>query len=205
MAVLSALFATVLLMGLGLSVALIGTTESTLAAQDRAARALRQASLAAAHLAIADLRLRPSWSAVLTAGSIAPLSAAPGTTVPASLTPSSPWDGSVLDLVQMTADVQAAADTGGGDPQAWRLFASGRLDALVPDARAGPWYIAVWVADDLADHDGDPSIDSNGIISLRAVAFGPRQARVTTVVSVGKTPVPGGPDRVRVLTVRPLA
>ena len=203
MAVLTALFATVLLMGLGLSIALIGSTEATLGAQDAAARALRHASLAGVHLAVADLRLQPSWSVVLAPGPVMPLSRAPGRAIPATLAPPAPWNGSPLDLVVMTADVQAAADTRIGDPQAWRLFEAGSLDALVPGVAAGPWYLAVWVADDGADGDGDPSIDSNGVICLRAVAFGPRDARVATAVSVAKTVVAGAPDGVRILTVRP--
>jgi hypothetical protein len=204
MAVLTVLFATVLLMGIGLSVALIGTSEATLAADDRAARTLREASLAGVHLAVADLRLRPSWSAVLSPGT-APFSANPGRAFVPDLTPLAPWDGSRLDLVAMTADVQAAADTGVGDPQAWRLFECGWLDALVPGAGAGPWYVAVWVADDTADGDGNPSTDANGVVLLRGVAYGPRGARVATVVSVMKTVVAGEPDRVRILTVRPVS
>jgi hypothetical protein len=202
MAILTALLATALLMGLGLSVALMGTSEATLAADDRAARALREASLAAVHLAVADLRLTPSWSAVLAPG-VAPWSAVPGRAMVADVTPAAPWDGSPLPLVSMTADVQAAADTESGDRQVWRLFESGPLEALVPGIAAGPWFLAVWVADDHADGDADPLVDANGILSIRAEAWGPRGARVATMVSVMKTVVAGGPDRVRILTVRP--
>lgn len=205
MAVLTALFATMLLMGLGLSIALIGTTEAALAAHDRTARALREASLAAAHLAIADLRAQLSWSAVLAAGSVSPLSAAPGRVMDASLSPPAPWGGAPLDLRVLTADVQGAADTGVGDPQVWRLFECGSLQALVPGVAAGPWYLGVWVADDGADGDGDPVTDSNGILAVRAIAYGPRDARVATAVSLMKTPIAGGPDRVRILTIRPVS
>ena len=203
MAVVMALFATVLLSGLGLSIVLVGTTEATLAADDRAARALREASLAAAHLAVSDLRAQPSWSAVLSAGSPAPFSAAPGRAIGTSARPPAPWDGSSLDLEAMTADVQASADTGGGDAQAWRLFECASLGELIPGGGAGPWYVAVWVADDRADGDGDPAVDTNGILSVRAAAYGPRSARAVTVVSVMKTVVAGEPDQVRILTIRP--
>jgi len=203
MAVLMALFATVLLMGLGLSIVLVGTTEATLAADDRAARALREASLAAVHVAVADLRAQPSWSAILAAGPVAPFSAAPGRSIGTSAAPPAPWGGSPLDLQAMTADVEASADTGAGDAQVWRLFECGSLDQLVPGSAAGSWYVAVWVADDRADEDEDPAVDANGVIALRAVAYGPRGARVATVVSVLKTAVAGQPDRVRVLTIRP--
>lgn len=203
MAVLAALFATMLLMGLGVSVVLLGTTEATLAAHDRAGRAVREAALAAAHLAVADLRVQASWSAVLAPGSVLERSAVPGRAVDPSLTPLPAWGGPPLDLRALTADVQAAADTGVGDPQVWRLYESGSLQSLVPALVPGPWYLAVWVADDGADGDGDPLSDANGILAIRAVAFGPRGERVTTAVSVRKTAAPGGPDRVRILTIRP--
>jgi len=203
MALLTTLFATALLMGLGLSIALVGTMEAVLGAHDRHARALREASLAGAHLAIADLRARPSWSAVLAAGPTPPFAAVPGRAIDSSVPPVAPWGGAPLDLQALTADVQAAADTGSGDPQAWRIFESGRLDRLLPGSAPGPWYLVVWVADDWADGDSDPSADTNGIIVVRAVAFGPGGSAMTTVVSMMKTTVAGGPDRVRVLTIRP--
>ena len=203
MALLTAVFATALLMGMGLSIALSGMTEASLAGHDRAGRALREASLAAAHLAIVDLRAQPSWSAVLAGGGVPPLSAAPGRALDSTLTPTSPFGGPPLDLAAITADVQAAADTGSGDPQVWRLFESGRFDVLVPGASQAPWYVAAWVADDWADLDGDPSVDANGIVVVRGVAFGPAGASVTTVVSLRKTTVDGDPDRVQILAIRP--
>ena len=204
MAVLSALFATVLLMGLGVSIVLLGTTEATLAAHDRIARTLREASLAVMHLAVVDLRAQPSWSVVLAEG-IAPVSGAPGRAVDTSLTPPAPWGGPPLDLRQLTADVEAAANTGIGDAQAWRLYEYASLSQLAGVDAASPCYVAVWVADDPADGDGDPAIDTNGILAIRALALGPGNARSTTMVSIRKTRVPGGPDLVRVLTIRPLS
>jgi hypothetical protein len=202
MALLTTLFATALLMGLGLSIVLVGTMEFVLGAHDRNARALREASLAAAHLAIADLRAQPSWSAVLAEGSMPPFAAVPGRAIDPSASPVAPWGGAALDLLALTADVRVAANTGNGDPQVWRIFESARLDRLLPGAAAGPWYLVVWVADDWADGDGDPAADTNGILAIRAVAFGPGGSAMTTVVSLMKTTVAGTPDRVRVLTIR---
>jgi hypothetical protein len=201
MAVLSALLATVLLMGLGVAIVLLGTTEATLAAHDRTARSLREASLGVMHLAVADLRAQPSWSGVLAEG-IAPVSALPGRARDGSLTPAAPWGGPPLDLRQVTADVAAAADTGIGDAQVWRLYEFARLPDVAGDG-ASPWYVAAWVADDAADGDGDPSIDTNGILAIRALALGPANAKAATAVSVRKTSHPGGPDVVRILTIRP--
>jgi hypothetical protein len=204
MAVLSALFATVLLMGLGVSIVLLGTTEATLAAHDRTARMLREASLAAAHLAVLDLRAQPSWSVVLAPG-IDVVSAVPGRATDATLTPAAPWGGATLDLRQLTADVEGAADTVIGDAQVWRLYEFASLSELLGADAASPCYVAAWVADDAADGDGDPSIDSNGILAVRAVAYGRGNAQATTSVSIGKTFVAAGPDQVRVLTIRPLS
>lgn len=202
MALLSALIATVLLMGLGVSIVLIGTVEGVLAAHDRAARALREASLAGAHLAIADLRVQPSWSAVLAAG-IGPVSAAPGRAIDTSLTPAAPWGGSSLDLRQLTVEAASAADTGSGDPQLWRLYECGSLPGLVPGTAGTPFYLAVWVADDPADGDADPLVDANGILAVRAAAYGPGNGMAVIAVSLRKTGSPAGPAEVRVLTIRP--
>lgn len=202
MAVLSAILGATLLMGLGVSIVLLGTSEAVLAAHDRTARALREASMAAAHLTVADLRRQPSWSAVLTAG-MPPLSAAPGRAVDVSLTPAAPWGGPALDLRQLTVDVEAAADTGSGDPQVWRLYEFESLSAVVPDGSVSAIYLAAWVADDLADGDGDPLTDRNGILTVRAMALGPGGTRAVTGVSIRKTAVSGGPDEVRILTIRP--
>ena len=202
MAVLSATLASVLLMGLGLSIVLMGTTEGVLAAHDRAGRALREASLAAVHLAVADLRRQPSWSAALAAGA-APLSAAPGRAMDTSLTPAAPWGGATLDLRQLTVAVAAAADTGSGDPQLWRLYQSGSLSELILGGPGGTAYIAAWVADDPADGDGDPLVDANGILAVRGVAYGPSGGMAVTAVSIRKTAPPAGPEEVRVLTFRP--
>ena len=202
MALLSALIATVLLMGLGVSIVLIGTLEGVLAAHDRGVRALREASLAGAHLAMADLRLQPSWSAVLAPGA-GPLSAVPGRAIDPTLTPAAPWGGASLDLRQLTVEAASAADTGNGDPQLWRLYECGSLPELVAGTAGTPLYLAVWVADDPADGDADPLVDANGILAVRAAAFGPGNGMAVTAVSVRKTGRPAGPAEVRILTIRP--
>jgi hypothetical protein len=106
-------------------------------------------------------------------------------------------------LRHLTADVEAAADMGVGDAQVWRLYEYASLSQLAGSDAGSPCYVAAWVADDPADGDGDPSIDANGILAIRAVAVGPGNTRATTVVSIRKIRVPGGPDQVRILTIRP--
>jgi hypothetical protein len=211
MALLTALFATALLLGLGLSIVLLGSAETTLASHDRDARALAYASKAAIAVAAADLRARPSWSALLAPGVVSEASASPGRFVDATLAPAAPWYGDPLDLRALTVRLQADSDAVtslGGDAPIWRLFEYGSLASLVPEASASvsarnPYYLVVWVADDRGDGDGSPAADSNGIIVVRAVAYGPGEAKSITEISMSRQAVPGSPDLVRILTIRP--
>jgi hypothetical protein len=195
MALLTALFATVLLMGLGLSILLLGSGETALAAQDRDARSLAYASRAASAVAIADLRDLPSWAALSAPGAVPELSAQLGRFVDTSLTPTVPWSGPRLDLraltVRLQAETDAAAPAGASAP-AWRLFEYGAMATLMPQGGArSPAYLAVWVADDA------------GVIVTRAVAYGPGEGRSITEVSVARETGPDPPARLRILTVRP--
>lgn len=61
----------------------------------------------------------------------------------------------------------------------WRLFAYGPMQQLAAFARAEPCYLAVWVADDWREQDGDPLTDEadeqrpgHGIVRVHAEAFG---------------------------------
>jgi hypothetical protein len=182
MAVVTALLATLLLTALGVSIALLGIEESMLSLHERTAWALRHAASAGAQLAVADLRLAPSWDPLLAAGAMPPLSAVPGRFLDSTLTPAAPWNGAPIDLAAATVILQAATDGARGPSdaaQAWRLYLSGPLSRAAPSMAAGPWYIAVWIADDKADIDGDPAVDSNGLLSVHAAAYGPVEASVS--------------------------
>jgi len=204
-ALIAALFATALLLGLSLSLALLGSGETTLAARARDAAAAKYAARAAAALAIAELRLQPSWAGVLRQGAFPELSAAPAQVVDTSLTPTAPW-GAPLDVRALTTQLQAETDAAGGvgDPIAWRLFAYGPIGRLVAPGAWTRYYLLVWVSDDRADGDGNPSADTNGSIVVHAEALGADGERAIVETTVQRTtPSAGGPDLVRVLTVRP--
>jgi len=204
-ALLTALFASALLTGLGLSLVLLGTGEAMLAARDRDATAAAYAARAAAALGVAELRLQPSWSGVLRPGAYAEISATPARVVDTSLTPVAPWR-APLDLLGLTDQLQAETDAAAppGDPIAWRLFAYGSFDRLVPH---GPWsrlYLLVWVSDDAADGDGNPTADTNGSVLVHAEALGADGGRAVVEATVQRRAPPGGgPDVVRLLTLRP--
>jgi hypothetical protein len=62
----------------------------------------------------------------------------------------------------------------------------------VPDAgRRNPYYLVVWVTDE------------GGTAVIRAAAYGQGGGRSITEISMVRRPVPGGPDEIRILTVRP--
>jgi hypothetical protein len=151
-----------------------------LSLHERTARALRNAASAGAQLAVADLRLAASWDPLLAPSALPPLSAAPGRFLDSTLTPPAPWNGAPIDLATATAALQSATTAARGPADAaqmWRLYLSGPLARAAPGA--GPWYVAVWIADDKADTDGDPSVDSNGLLSVHAAAYGPGEASVS--------------------------
>ena len=191
MALMTALFATVLLMGLGLSILLLGSAETALAFRDRDSRALGYAARAAANAAAADLRALPSWAAVGAPGAIAEVSATPGRFVDGTLMPSAPWGSAVLDLRALTARLQTASDaaTSSGTAPPWRLFLYGPLGRIVPEsASKNPYYLVVWLADD------------GGTIVTRSVAYGPGDGRSITEATLVRE---AGSGRVRILTIRP--
>src|SRR3954466_9547154 len=206
MAVVAAVLATALLSALGLAIALLGSGEMTLAGRERMTRALRAAAQGAAQLAIADLETAPDWTAVLMPGASADVTAVRARLADAALNPRPPWGDAVIDLHVMTAQVQLAEDDVHGPadaPQVWRLFANGPLETVAPGGGSGPWYLAVWIADDCADTDGDPDRDSNGAIALHAAAFGPGEAVASVSVRVVRQVSAGGIASVRVASIRP--
>jgi hypothetical protein len=48
-------------------------------------------------------------------------------------------------------------------------------------------YVAVWVADDPAEVDGNPLSDENGTLTLHAEAYGPSGTRKVVEVTVART------------------
>ena len=178
-ALLSALMVVTLLTMVGSVLALTTVTETLISANYRTARGTLYAADAGLERAMADLRVSANWSLVLKPP-------------PANLTsgfndgaaaPRGP-DGTTLDLTKLTELQQADSDArygkAGPDPNrpAWRLFAHADLTRLRPaDIPSAMAYVTVWVADDPAEQDDDPSRDSNGVLLLHAEAFGAVGAR----------------------------
>jgi hypothetical protein len=65
----------------------------------------------------------------------------------------------------------------GSDNPRWQLYAYGPIESMAPVLRPAPCYLAVWIADDAREQDGDPQSDAadeqpgHGIVRLHAETF----------------------------------
>ncbi|MDP6606350.1 MAG: PilX N-terminal domain-containing pilus assembly protein [Dehalococcoidia bacterium] len=171
-ALLIALMATVLLSALGSALILVTMTETAITVNYRNAEEARYAAEAGLERVVQDLRAPSDWDHVL-AGSMRS-----GFTEGA-LSPVLP-DGTILGLATVTADLQQETNRTGWGPNTpvWRLYAYGPISALVPGGAINSVnYVAVWVADDPAETDGDPLVDRNDLLTLHAVGYGPLHTR----------------------------
>jgi hypothetical protein len=182
-ALLLVLISLALFLAVAAALALMASMEIRMAGAERARHAVRGAAEVALERALQEVAIAADLNEIL-AGSVR--SGVAG----ADLAPQVVGWGA-LDLPALTDALQretAAGNPWGADDQVWRLFGYGSLDTLLAAAGAGagaaPFYTVAWVSDDPADGDGNPSVDANGRVVVRAEAFGPfrsRQALVATV------------------------
>ncbi len=183
-ALIIALMATMLLTALGVALVMVTMTETQIAANYRDGQEALYAADAGVERVVQDLLLVPRWNDMLT-----------GTVqsgfIDSTATPTLPGGGETIDLAQATAALQAETDTAnlwGANNPTWRLYASGRVTALLPTGTIDSWmYIAVWVADDPSEIDGNPLADTNGVLTLRAEAFGHGGTHKVVEVTVART------------------
>jgi hypothetical protein len=178
-ALVMALLLTAFLTALCLALTTLSTIETWLSAGFRTSEELSYAADAALGRVQVDLAASGSWTALLVASATSAPSAFNDGVVIITLR-----DATVVDLATETRAVQAETDARCGSAPAmpdcpqWHLFAHAGLDRLVPGGLvATSAYVAAWIADDLADGDGDPLADANGRLLIRARAFGPGGAR----------------------------
>jgi Tfp pilus assembly protein PilX len=201
-ALIIALMATMLLTALGLTLVLTSNTETAISANYRNSQEALYAADAAVERVVQDLLLIPRWNDVLTGDStVSPACAGVSSFLPKAQTLSAFVDTSTtvtlpnttqqINLLSATCNMQRATNTldlwGANDPT-WRLFAWGSLDSILPNqAIDSSMYVAVWIADDPADGDGNPSMDTNGTLTLHAEAYGPSGTRKVIEVTVART------------------
>jgi hypothetical protein len=155
------------LLALGLGLVAVSATERAIAGNHHTGVQALYAAEAVAEYVLTELRSDASWSPAIS-----------GERRSAFLEPTSqptaPWN-SVVDLAALTAQVQQHSDAfwpAGFDTPQWYVFASGAFDALTGLESASRLFLTAWVADDAADGDAAPNLDSNGTIMIRTQALG---------------------------------
>lgn len=173
---------TMLVVGLGAGLLLVTSLENTIEANHAEAHAGRQAADAGLACAIAGLQSTPDWGTALD-----------GTTTPPPCLDAAPaWASTSVDVVALTAEVQAASDARFGaspDSPVWVPWMAGAAPA---DPRAPPMFVVAWIADDPHDDDGDPRRDANGRVVARVTIAGPRGARATVEALLWRDPAGPG-------------
>jgi hypothetical protein len=198
MGVMLALVTTVLLGTLGGGLVTISNTESAIATNFRdAAETLYAAESGAEHV-VRELQQSAAWTDWLSGISASTLT--DGTLTPTLAS------NRVVSLTAMTSALQsesdAAAAWGPNNPR-WQLAAHAPLSQLTTGGAPVPTYLAVWVADDPAEFDGDATRDTNGILMLRARALGRSSASRSVELIVARHATGGtGATGVRVLSWR---
>jgi len=201
-ALIIALMATMLLTALGMTLVLMSNTETMISGNYRNSQEALYAADAATERVVQDLLLIPRWNDILagdtssspTCSGISPFYPKSATTsgfIDSSTTVTIPDSNQTIDLLKATCNLQngtnGSAIWGANNPT-WRLFAWGPMRDLLPNnVIDSKMYLAVWVADDPADGDGNPLQDSNGVLTLHAEAYGPSGTRKTIEVTVAKT------------------
>ena len=148
------------------------SSETAISAHHRRAAQTLYAAEAAFEWVLQELQPATSWDAVLAGSRRSALWAGPTTQRLAG--------GATLDLGRLTVELQrrGAGASGAGRGLRWRLYAHGPLSAILPrDPSLGLLRVAVWLADDPAETDGDPWRDTNGVVVLHAAGVGPSLAQ----------------------------
>jgi hypothetical protein len=184
-ALIIALMAMMLLTALGAAVVMVSNTETHIASNYRNSQEALYAADAAVERVVQDLLMIPRWNDILSgAEKSAFVDGATNVLMPLPA-------GGKIKLDTATEQLQKDTDTmnlwGANNPR-WRLFAWGPVQDMLPNNQIdSPMYVAVWVADDPAESDGNPLLDANGTITLHAESIGPAGTRKVVEITVART------------------
>jgi hypothetical protein len=181
-ALIIALFATILLTALGVALVLLTTTETMITANYRDSQQTLYAADAGVETAMQDLLLEADWNRVLSGAEHSGFfDAASAVTL---------GDGTTLNVENVKTEVQAETDRlrywGTNDPR-WQWYARGFASDLLPGGGLNSnVYLLVFVGDDPSETDGDPTRDSNGVVTLHVEAFGAAGGHKVIEVTVSR-------------------
>lgn len=196
-ALIVALMSMLLLTALGVGLLMTTSTEAMLTTNYRDSGEALYAADAGVERVMQDLLTVPDWNRIL-AGQVqsAFVDGVPsGTrTLP---------DGSSIDLGAATnmlncnkASTCSENDLNAWSPERpwgpknprWQLFAYAPLQDIIETGTVlSSMYVAVWIGDDPGDTDQLPTNDDNGVLMMRAQAFGPGGATSIIEVTLSRT------------------
>lgn len=209
-ALIISLMAMLLLTALGMSLMLTSRTETLIGANYRDSLEGGYAADAGIERVMQDVLTIPDWNAILTSADGVRAGVTSGF-IEGSTTPTLS-DGRELDLAVATnmlncgktttcsdgdMDTSTADRPWGVNNPRFRLFAWGPVNDLIPTGTVNsPFYLAVWIADDAAETDGNPSLDGSdatnpgsGVLTLRAAAFGPGGSHRVIETTIARTDI----------------
>jgi len=182
-ALIIALFATILLTALGVALVLLTNTETMITSNYRDSQQTLYAADAGVETAMQDLLLEADWNRVLAGAEHSGFfDAASAVTL---------GDGTALSVESVKTEVQAQTDRlhyWGLNDARWQWYARGFASDLLPGGGLNSnVYLMVFVGDDPAEEDGDPTRDSNGVLTLHVEAYGRGGSRKALEVTVSRT------------------
>jgi Tfp pilus assembly protein PilX len=214
-ALIVALLSITLMTALGMALMLTSQTETLISANYRDSLEGEYVADAGIERVMDDVLTIPDWNTVLaspdgiTAGVTSGFhdnSPSSSITLPDGRTVSLAKATYMINCAKTTActDTDMDASTmdrpwGKNNPR-FRLYAWGPVNDLIPtDTVNSPYYVAVWIGDDAAENDGNPSKDGDapvngaasnpgvGVLTLRAEAFGPGGTHHVIEATIAKT------------------
>jgi hypothetical protein len=168
------------LSAVAMGVALLVTVDARVDAVSATRLQAQLAAESALEIACAELAAEADWNLVLAGGRrSAALAARVRPVVPG-------WG--ALDVGALTASLQrqtVARSVWRDNTGIWRLYLEGvPAEWLSNDPPRHAPYVVVWAADDEAEIDDRPQQDSNGLLTLRAEAYGSGGAHAAVVAAI---------------------
>lgn len=196
-ALIVALLSMLLLSALGIGLMMTTMTETMISANYRDSGEALYAADAGIERVMQDLLTVPDWDRLI--------SGAVRTSFTDGADPGDRDlpDGSSIDLVAATnmlncnkigdctdaeMDAWSAERPWSDNNPRWQLIGYSPIaDIIETGTVLSSLYVAVWIADDQAETDGDPATDANGVLLMRAQAFGTNGASSVVEVTLGRT------------------
>ena len=207
-ALIVALMSLLLLTALGLALVLTTSTETMIAGNFGTAQEGLYAADAGVERAMQDLLTVPDWNTILAGattsafidgGAAGERNLPGGGTVDLTQIVNMANCGKLTSCSASEMDAVTRERPWGLNNPRWQLYAYGGMNDMIPTGTVNsPFYVVVLVADDPADApptapgvppvlDNDPAKDSNGVLTMRAEAFGPGHSHKVIEVTVART------------------